>query len=481
MGITLLPQKFYDALEQQNACLAAIASHTGGIKITSWADAQALVRRNMHHFVAVADQLVAERATSVQASIGDSAGITEATVDALTFLAAMGETQAGVYEATYDGAVWHKGDGTTINLTTYGITITGTPQEGDHVVITVTTTEQRFDVMDHDTHTPVNPALTHTMPLLLHDIAAYGTIPFCPSQLLYYTDVELPAGNYKFTLDHGTYGGGTDQDGTYMFTTDVAIPADGGIRHSVVGVYKVSGYAKTDITAGKVIIYGGGDARAIVKENISCSEWDGVTECNDLGTFTASSTTYHTADGKHNFTERCAYGSNRWKTSAARQWLNSDAAAVPDGSEVVSNWYTRQTVFDRPPGGAKLAGYLYGIDPDLQAVICPVKVRTAIPDPDRVSGGEAYEDTEDKVWLPSMTEIYGGTNNGVAEGSQFEYWKGTTNDIKVKYQGSTARLWWLRGPCPGSASLVRSVYSSGALSFSSALSARGFVPGLCIG
>ena len=138
-------------------------------------------------------------------------------------------------------------------------------QIGDQLVSDYTT-EQRYDVMDHDTHTPVNPALTHTMPLLLHDIAAYGTIPFCPSQLLYYTNADLPAGSYKFTLDHGAYGGGIEQDGTYMFTTDVAIPADGGIRHSVVGTYKAGGYAKTDITAGKVIIYGGGDARAIVKE-----------------------------------------------------------------------------------------------------------------------------------------------------------------------------------------------------------------------
>ena len=479
MGVTILPQKFYDALEQQTACLAAIASHTGGIKITSWADAQALVRRNMHRSIAVADQLVAERATKVQASTGNSVGISEATVDMIAFLAAMGETQAGVYEVIYDGADWRK-EGNAINLTTYGITVTGTPQEDDHIVITVTTTEQCFDVMDHDTHTPVNPALTHTMPLLLHDIAAYGTIPFCPPQLLYYTDVGLPAGNYKFTLDHGAYGGSIGQDGTYMFTTDVAIPADGGIRHSTAGAYKEGGYAATDITSGKVIIYGPGDARVIVKDNIACSEWDGVTECTDIGTFTARSTTYHTADGKHNFTERCAYGSNRWKTSAARQWLNSDAAPVPEESEVVSNWYTRQTVFDRLPGGAKLAGYLYGLDPELKAVICPVKVKTALPDQERIEGA-TYEETEDKVWLASMTEVYGSNNNNVAEGSQFEYWKDTTNAAKIKYQGSTARGWWLRGPYPGIAYVVRVVNSSGALNYIYANYAYGFVPGLCIG
>ena len=350
---------------------------------------------------------------------------------------------------------------------------------GDQLLANYNGSPVAWDIIDHDAHTPVNPALTHTMPLLLHDIAAYGTIPFCPSQLLYYTAEELPAGNYKFTLDHGAYGGVTGQDGTYMFTTDVAIPADGGIRHSAAGASK-GGYAKTDITAGKVIIYGGGDARAVVKDNIVCSEWDDVTECYDLGTFTARSLTYHTADGKHNFTERSAYGSNRWKTSAARQWLNSDAAPVPDGSEIVSNWYTRQTVFDRPPEGAKLAGYLYGIDPELKAVICPVKVKTALPDQERIEGA-TYEETEDTVWLPSMTEVYGSANSDVAEGSQFEYWKDTTNAAKIKYQGSTARYWWLRGPHPGYANSVRYVYTSGVLGDRHADHAHGLVPGLCIG
>jgi hypothetical protein len=80
-----------------------------------------------------------------------------------------------------------------------------------------------------------------------------------------------------------------------------------------------------------------------------------------------------------------------------------------------------------------------------------------------------------------MTEVYGSNNNNVAEGSQFEYWKDTTNAAKIKYQGSTARRWWLRGPYPGLASLVRCVNASGALRDDYASYAFGFVPGLCIG
>ena len=127
-----------------------------------------------------------------------------------------------------------------------------------------------------------------------------------------------------------------------------------------------------------------------------------------------------------------------------------------------------------------MAGYLYGLDPALKAVICPVKVKTALPDQERIEGA-TYEETEDKVWFASMTEIYGSSNSGVAEGSQFEYWKDTTNAAKIKYQGSTARNWWLRGPCPGVADDVRRVNTSGALLYNGALNADGFVPGLCIG
>ena len=447
--------------------------------VDSWSGVQRIIRGGLGSAILPAiDQLSSSRATAANVAVSGN-GITDASVNLATFINAIGQGDPLIYDFDYDGMVWVF-DGNAVNLAAYGLTVTGAPQEGDRIIVTVAATEQNFDVMDHDLHTPVNPALTHTMALLLHDIAHYGTIPFCPSQLLYYTNVELPAGNYKFTLNRGTYGGVTTQDGTYMFSTDVSIPADGGIGHNAVGYYKESGYAKTDITAGKVIIYGPGDARAIVKDNISCSEWDGTTECTDLGTFTARSLTYHTADGKHNFTERNAYGSSRWKTSAARQWLNSDAAPVPEESEVVSNWYIRQTVFDRVPGGAKLAGYLYGLDPELKAVICPVKVKTALPDQERIEGA-TYEETEDTVWLASMTEVYGSNNNNVAEGSQFEYWKDTTNAAKIKYQGSTARYWWLRGPYPGGAYNVRYVYTSGALGDYNAYNAFGFVPGLCIG
>jgi hypothetical protein len=83
--------------------------------------------------------------------------------------------------------------------------------------------------------------------------------------------------------------------------------------------------------------------------------------------------------------------------------------------------------------------------------------------------------------LASMTEIYGSNNGNVAEGTQFQYWKNTGNAAKIKYEGSTARSWFLRGPFPGNALGVRRVDTSGALSSDNARHAVGLVLGLCIG
>ena len=341
-----------------------------------------------------------------------------------------------------------------------------------------------FDILDFDKHTPTNKYLSHSLALGLHHIGAYGTIPFCASQLMYYTEGGLPAGNYKFTLDHAVYGGGTTYDGTYMFTLTQPIPADGGFRHTNIGGYKDK-YAKTDVIGNYITTYGARPQRTEVEKGVAVTEWDGTTACTDLGTFTARSLTYHTETdavngGKRNFTERNAYGSNRWRDSVYRQWLNSDAPAV-DSSDTttVSKWWKPATVFDRVPGGAKLAGFLNGLDPEFVAVLGEIEVTTALCDCDKVDGA-THDITHDKVWLQSMTEIFGSNNNGIAEGSQLAYWVGASDADRIKYEGTTARYWWLRSPNPSIAHLVRSVHTSGVLISSNAIYANGVVPACCI-
>lgn len=346
-------------------------------------------------------------------------------------------------------------------------------------------TNLAFDVLDYDKHNLVDTDTVKTMCVCSHDIISYGTIPFCAAQLMYYTEGGLPAGNYRFTLDHATYGGGTQYDGTYMFTLTRAIPADGGFRHINIGGYKAS-YAQGDVIGNYITTYGVRPQRAEVEKSVAVKVWDSTTACTDLGTFTARSLTYHTeADtangGKRNFTERNANGSNRWRDCVYRQWLNSDAEAVPSSdTTTVSNWWKPATVFDRVPGGAKLAGFLNGLDPEFVTVLGEAEVKTALCDCDKVDDA-TYDITHDKVWLQSMTEIFGSNNNGISEGSQLAYWVGASNTDRIKYEGSTARHWWLRSSYPASACSVRDVFVSGGLSYSyGAFNANGVVPTFCI-
>ena len=347
-------------------------------------------------------------------------------------------------------------------------------------------TNLAFDVLDYDKHNLVDTDTAKTMCVCSHDIINYGTIPFCAAQLMYYTEGGLPAGNYKFTLDHAVYGGGTQYDGTYMFTLTQAIPADGGFRHTNIGGYKVS-YTQGDVIGNYITTYGTRPQRAEVEKDVSVNVWDGTTACTDLGTFTARSLTYYTeADtangGKRNFTERNAYGSNRWRDSVVRQWLNSDAEAVPSSdTTTVSNWWKPATVFDRVPGGAKLAGFLNGLDPEFVAVLGEIEVKTALCDCDKVDGA-TYDITHDKVWLQSMTEIFGSNNNGIAEGTQLAYWVGASDADRIKYEGSTARYWWTCSTNPISPALIRTVYTSGVLNSGNVgvSSAYGIVPTFCI-
>lgn len=344
-----------------------------------------------------------------------------------------------------------------------------------------------FDILDFNKHTPKNKTLKNSLALGLHNIYTYGTIPFSAPQLMYYTENGLPAGNYKFTLDHAVYGGGTQYDGTYMFTLTQAIPADGGFRHTnPIGGWKNS-YAQSDVIGNYITTYGARPQRTEVEKNVAVKVWDGTTVCTDLGTFTARSRTYYVENdeingGKRNFTERQAYGSNRWRDSVYRQWLNSDAEAVPStDTTTVSNWWKPATVFDRVPGGAKLAGFLNGIDPEFVAVLGEIEVKTALCDCDMVDG-VTYDTTHDKVWLQSMTEIFGSNNNGIAEGSQLAYWVDATNADRIKYEGSTARYWWLRSPYPTDVHVVRFVNPSGVFYYGDygAYRAYGVVPACCI-
>lgn len=474
-----------EQFDTMNALIASIASNTGGASIKSFSDVQMLTRQGVHNKIfTVADQFQCDRATSVSAGIGSSTGITAVSIsNEQGLIEKLGTHLNGTFVLVYDGNTWKNEIGASVKLSNWGITVTGTPVENDEIVINITASTLTFDVLDFDKHKPKNNRLAHTIDLCLHDVFAYGTIPFSAPQLMYYTDVVLPAGKYKFTLDHAAYGSGTAYDGTYMFTTTKPIPIGGGFRHTnPIGGWKNS-YAKSDVLGNYITTYNPvSSGGAAVESNLTVTEWDGTTACTDLGTFTASNRTYYTDDGKHNFTERQAYGSNRWRDSVYRQYLNSDAPAVPSSdTTTISNWWKPATVFDRIPGGAKLAGFLHGLDATLVEALGEVEVKTALHPCDRV-GDATHDITYDKVFLLSRKNVYGSDEwAAISEGEYLEFFKNVSNADRIKYQNGTARYWWLRTPYSGAAYHVRHVYASGEVNGGDyAGNAGGVVPACCI-
>ena len=258
IDVKLLDKETYsDKMDALILAVSGISANTGGEgSFASYVQLQQLIRSGLGpKALPIGTQRITERETQLHASIGDSTGITAVTVDEDTFLAAMGDAHSGIYEAHFDGSVWHTEDESNIDLAQFGIQVTGTPVEGDHIVIRETTAELVWDVLDHNKHTFQNPSLTKGVVMGMHNIFSYGTFQFCPSQLMYYAKTGLGVGKYKFTLLNGTYGGGTGQDGTYVFNVTSAVPAGGGFRHSACGFYQ-SSYSKSQITSGG----GGGQA-----------------------------------------------------------------------------------------------------------------------------------------------------------------------------------------------------------------------------
>lgn len=313
-----------------------------------------------------------------------------------------------------------------------------------------------LDVAAHNHHKKPGDPDAPTMTLLMHH-CIYGR-QIDASELLWANtgDSALAAGAYNFTLYKGSNGGNTYEDGTYQFTTTKPIPAGGGWTHNKVGNWYANAayYKPENITSGTVTTY---DAAGTVLESGLA-----VTAGSDgtaLGTASNAKADCVNTIGTFNSVMRRAYASNNWAECAARQWLNSSAAA--------NSWWQRQTIFDLVPNYANKAGFLAGLDPDFVDALGAVDIvteRNTIYEMGDTLGG-SYT-TRDKLFLPSMTEIGLGSNNSVAEGSVLPLYDGATQTDRIKYDQAaqtTARYWWIRSPYPWSASSVRFVNPSGAL------------------
>ena len=455
--------------------------------ITNFGQVQQIVRSGgAANFFSAGDQFVVNKATSLTVSV--KGNITGATVDLQTFIEEIGVAEATTYIFTYNGSSWLY-DGQTVNLTNYGITVTGTPANLDVISIVEACEQITFDVLGFDYDTPIADGVTHSMSLLAHDVYSYGGIPFDASEALFYVDSTnypsgLPAGTYNVTLDHGTYGEGTAQDSTYQFTTTQTVPVGGLIRHTTMGAYQSSGYTIAQITAGKFVTYNESYTQL---ESLTTTEGSSGTS---LGTTTAKRRSYRTNEHL-NFTERNAYGSNNYANSSDRQYMNSKLKGAASGA--VASWWSSKNEWDMPVNSTK-NGFLYGLDPSFVNVLQTVKKRTRLTLADQVDSSVGYVDTDEFIFFVSQTEVNLSREDSVYENSfgtdktfttvlttPYELYVDSVDADRIKYQNGTARYWRLRGPYPSDAGIVRFVFTDGSLDGSLANYSLGIVPACVIG
>lgn len=322
-------------------------------------------------------------------------------------------------------------------------------------------------VRGHNHHAAVNDKLKYTMTLeakYMYSSASgtYKSFVFDAIEALYYAAEELPAGTYNFTLPAGydtAYGGGK----TLSFTITQPVPAGGVIMFPW-------GYNKQS-TDTKISTYASNTATATI-ESVAVTE-------------SADGTSLGTADGKTenvNHAHRMRYGSSNYAQSAARQWLNSDAA--------VGAVWAPSNIFDRPPSWAtSYSGFMRGLPADFLAAVQPAIVpcyTNSIAEVNSLDGTEftinqVYE-LQDKFFLLSRPEIYGSWDSTTyKDGELLEYYDGLTYTERIKYDAAgSARNCWLRSPNPGYANNERLVNTSGALSNNGASGAYGVAPACII-
>ena len=225
---------------------------------------------------------------------------------------------------------------------------------------------------------------------------------------------------------------------------------------------------------------------AVIESGVQ-TRYESTLPSTDIGKVSAHSAAYIRSIpdlSQANFTERNAYGDSYYPRSCHRQWLNSDGKAVKAGDSAFSYWWTPQSVFDMPPAESvrKLAGFLHGLDPELRAVMGKATVKVAKPACDCADPSvPEYETLNDPVFALSLTEVYGESNNTIAEGSQLALWSGTADAAKIKAASSgTAVAWYLRSCLPTVAYAARLVLATGAPSYGMANGTNGVVPGLII-
>ena len=260
----------------------------------------------------------------------------------------------------------------------------------------------------------------------------------------------LPVGSYYFTIE-SAWGNNVKAGDIVCFKTTKVVPAGGRVS----GCYGAPDQAKAN---WRIYTHSADGKTQIETITPTFAKTDSAT---NLGTQHLNK-----CEGNLNSTQEMAYGWNRWKTSALRQYLNSAAAK--------GAWWTAQDEWDVAPEQLKdKAGFLSGCSADFLSSLQVVKVTTFA---NTVNDGGGEDVTYDRVFLPSMEQMYCAPQIE-GEGTYLDYWKqrsGATapltqwgtypNIITYAVENHTSpQAMRLRSAYRGSASYAWCVNSSGSV------------------
>lgn len=275
----------------------------------------------------------------------------------------------------------------------------------------------------------------------------------------------LEAGTYHFDFAE-KWGNNVATGIKYQFTLTKPVEKGGRLAGC---------FGAPDVNPTKWKVYSYGADGIALNETVDVTE--GETGTN-IGTLL-----YNKRSGNLNSIQEMAYGHNRWKTSAIRQYLNS--------FEEKGKWWKAQDEWDICPEQlATMDGFLHGLPEEMINSLKKVKVVTYA---NTVNDEGAEDITYDYVTLPSLEQINAKTQIS-GEGETHDYWKiksGSNAPVEwykdnpkmVTYALSnhaSAQSVRLRSASRGYAGITWYVRSSGGIYGNGASGAHAFAPLVCI-
>ena len=243
---------------------------------------------------------------------------------------------------------------------------------------------------------------------------------FDAPEAIYYAPDGLEAGTYNITIG-SNFGSGWVSGNSFQFTFANPVPA---------GAQIFINFGKDEnlntANGRTVTVYDGVGTTNVVETTTTSAGSDG-TNLGTIGAVNANRT-----NGNLNAISRTVYGDGRYSNSAIRQWLNSE--------EPANMWWHPTNNWDRPPRSADLAraGFLSRLPKEFVDIIDYTDVVVAL---NNQEGFETDRETvRDRIFIPSLQNIYITTQILDAEGPDWDYYKILAKDsgLPGKFKRSTA-------------------------------------------